>query len=269
MGHLTSKKRETQNRSLKITIEKTRSSLFKKEGRGNPKLLRSVRTPSLLKRIRECAAGKDALSTPILPPGTVLYEKRGDREAIILQEQPGVRVVRWHNSDYALAFPYVILGFGGAEGYYDLDGVLVYYAARSIASRQDALLRTNLPNVNTGYVGRICMYPGSPPEGNIYEAARLTREAFWHHAFNGNVRSDYDELADRTTGEFEQWSQRSEKDPLFALKVRWPGARLTVGELANQLLGDDEDDEERRQLRTIDDLVDLFGDIEEDDPWAI
>lgn len=257
----------------KVTIEKTRASLFEKEESGNPYLIRRMRTAALLKGMRERMA-EDAFATPILPPGTVLYEKRGGREAIILQEQPGVRVVRWHdgeqNGDYNLAFPYVILGFGGERGYYHRKTLIfAFYRVEPITSRNDMLFRTNLLNANP-VNNALCIGPHLS-RGSLCEVAASLREAFWHHAFNqGMGLASYDAHARRTTGDVKQWAAKSKKDPLFALKVRWPNADMTVVELADQLLdGDENDGDPKEEIRTFDDLVDLFEDIQEDKQWAI
>lgn len=257
-------------------------SLVNRKAEKREKPLRAVRVEALLETLRKRAGDGTSFRTPPLPHGTVFYKRRGDTEAVIMEESPQVHTVQWAEGKpghyrsrqwYRLAFPYVVIGFGlygadqpsGERRFVWFPGI--FYRNAPLASLADTLHYTNLKNVK-GKDGRSCL--GIPSRAaSLAEGARLIREKLWSATFNDDYSCDGDHsrYAATTTGSIENWQKKSEEDPLFVLNVHWPKSRFTAEKLLECLLGQAP---KQKALKTADDLLDAFWQTPEDSQeWAV
>lgn len=261
-----------------LTISKDLVSLNSLTSRGTSS---KVSLKTFLDELRR-RMSQGTSATPILPPGVVQYERIGDYEGVILEDPPGIREIRWSDSDdggsvynyekYRCAFPYVYLGFSLVKGRirgYD-SYFLVAYRNSPVTSKDDILHPTNLKNTDRY---KICFHPELDAK-DIYEAAGHIREAFWSHTFNSNLGGgNYRYNAGVTTGNIKEWQEKSQRNWLFVLQVNWPAGNLTVSGMMNLLRHGA--GSRGRQLENFTDLTDLFWQIPEankkekqgEDPW--
>lgn len=233
------------------------------------------KTTAFLERVRKNSA---SVKTPILPPGTVFYEKRGKAEVIVLEERPVTRLTHWEGEywekdepkeEFYLSFPYVILAILISKGTIvsspDIPAPAAFFRNQPVTSMKDSLCCTNLKNVGSeqgaGAQGWLCIYPTRWDAKNVIEAAEIVRENLWQSVFNNTMErfSDYSRYAKSTTGEVEEWEKKTKKNPLFVLNTKWHQEKTTVKTLVEKMFsGLREDREEEHTLKTFEDLVDVF-----------
>lgn len=232
-----SSKQLVEAKEKPAVIEFSRNKAVIRESSG-----KSVEISTASKQVIE-HLGRALAETPILPPGTVYYRRRGSMSGIILEEPPGIRFVKWiHDRDSdgnhiykirRLAFPYVVLGFSMEKS--ALYKAMVFYRNQPITSSDDLLYHVNLLNVWLD--GKVCLgLQNSYLAENIQEAAARIREAFWRNGFNGAISECYNSCAKKTTGDIEEWERRSTENPQFVLNVQWPETQLSVADLMQTLL---------------------------------
>lgn len=241
-----------------------------------------IKTTEFLKRIRK---NSTSVKTPILPFGTVFYEKRGIAEVIVLEERPITRLTRWESwrgigeiderkEEFYLSFPYVILAILISDGTIvsspDIPAPAAFFRNHPVTSMSDNLCCTNLKNVGSengaGAQGWLCIYPINWQVKSVTEAAEIVREHLWQSAFNDTMArfSDYSRYAKSTTGEVEEWEKKTKRNPLFVLNTKWHQEKLTIKTLVEKMfLGLREDLEKEYTLKTLEDLIDVFWQNEE------
>lgn len=233
------------------------------------------KTTAFLERVRKNSA---SVKTPILPPGTVFYEKRGHAEVIVLEERPVTRLTHWEGEyweedepkeEFCLSFPYVILAIliskGAIVSSPDIPAPAAFFRNQPVTSMKDNLCSTNLKNVGSeqgaGAQGWLCIYPNRWDAKSVIEAAEIIRENLWQSVFSNTMErfSDYSQYAKSTTGEVEDWEKKTKKNPLFVLNTKWHPAELTLKTLVEKMFsGLREDHEEEYTLKTFEDLIDVF-----------
>jgi hypothetical protein len=228
-------------------------AIFKQDGRE----VISVAVSDLLKKIVD---GSDALVLPeAIPEGLRFVQRRGDTVALVLEEKPQVRTVRWLADDSPspygrgavyrtarLAFPFVIIVVGVRGG--QLTGFQqCFYRTAPLARLTDELYYPNLYNVADGY-GQECWLCLANLKKNLTalswdEKVKEIRKHLWGAGFNQSSEHHEGmsywqvmrELAlDTRLASVEAWEKATRKEPLFPLEVKWLTTGKTLGKVVDE-----------------------------------
>jgi len=224
-----------------IQIEGEVARLLRPAGDGRMAVEREV---SLADLVGAMAGGQPGDRTPILPEGTRLFARWRHTAALVIQEPPRVRRVRWSaktlksDGDYtehSLAFPFIVYLVGFHQS--DFEEMRIYFRAAPLTGEPDALYFPNLWNVQAAESPlarcRACLR--GRPEGrerSMGEQAATLIEYFWATGFNRDIEEN---CFDRASGRdpriatLEAWEAATRTDPLFPLTVEWEPVGLSLG----------------------------------------
>ena len=189
----------------------------------------------------------------ILPYGCRWYDRRQRAEALILEEPPSTRRIRFAarraltgdeapEESFDLAFPYVIYAFIFLDG--NFEEMKIFYRPAPLLSRDDELYLSNLFNVqlSRGHRAhnRACLRP--KPDVRGFPLAQQTEKIinhFWNTEFNQDVEdSGFHHYVSKhpEMDSLSRWEKESLDDPLFVLRFPWETAGTTLGDLITGLL---------------------------------
>jgi hypothetical protein len=183
---------------------------------------------------------------PVLPPGARWLCRRQDLLMLVVEHPPQGRTLRvsagkkggeeaYHS--FRVAFPYIVyvLTF-----YRDsFEEMKMFYRAAPLATLEDTLCHTNLPNVRgePGHYGsqRVCLrYRPELLEGMpLAQVTPALIDFFWSTGFNQDIAASAFERAqqlDPRLASLASWEAASRDNPLFPLEVNWePAGRNLPG----------------------------------------
>ncbi len=180
---------------------------------------------------------------PILPPGARWLAARKDLLFLVVEHLPQCRSLKgsWGKKGaddyrtYRLAFPYILYLLSFYRG--DLEEMKMFYRVGPLASLEDPLFHTNLPNVRgePGHYGsqRVCLrYRPEMLEGvPLVKAVPTLIDFFWSTGFNQDIAGSAFERAqgrDSRIVSFEAWEAATQADPLFPLQIEWERAEQSI-----------------------------------------
>jgi hypothetical protein len=194
-----------------------------------------------------------------IPEGVRFIRHRSNAVAVVMQEDPQTRTVRWLADNSAvpygkdavyrttrLAFPFVVVVLifraGRLTGYQQC-----FFRTEPLEKLDDKLLLPNLFNVAHGH-GQQCWLclanlkrDLAPSSWN--EKIRIIRKHLWGAGFNrssevheGNSYWQTMREVDTRVASLDAWEQATQTDPFFPLRVNWKPAGTTVGEVVEGML---------------------------------
>ncbi len=191
------------------------------------KIVRETNKQVKINELFERVVEKVSVITPLLPPGTRFYQRSGNKEIVVVENQPQVRSVRvayvgdvGEGVSLRLAFPYTIFVIVFSNG--SLKSVHFFYRTVPLTSLDDDIYYSNLPNIDNE--ASVCMDVPDFPEGaSLAYKVNKVMEVFWQSEFNSDLRDGYDWARDRDEriAGFYKWQKSSSKDPLFMLEISW------------------------------------------------
>lgn len=177
--------------------------------------------------------------------GTRYFFSRGDTSAVVVEQEPQVRTLRFSRSFLteqvelldedpydkkwaariergvvSLAFPRMLFVALTEKGV--LKALHVFYLKKPLESLTDKLFSCNLPNAS---FGDVCLEAFSPA-GHMDPMALTERalDYWWESYFNMDDMLEYEEMASRCPSKFAtiwDWQRLSEEDPTFVNRVNW------------------------------------------------
>lgn len=182
---------------------------------------------------------------------------KGNKTAVAVELPPGVREFCYRNASpskgaykitpgqrFQMAFPFIVLmiHYNGNA----FNGVRVYYRNSTVTKSQDPLYQSTLPNIKD--YDYLCTGQWAiNVELSLYEKVDAVIKEFLAAEYNvdlcGNRCSPA--LGFKSDGEktgkpqsvpdhpksFEEWQERSIKDPTFVLKLNWVSAGVTLEQI--------------------------------------
>ncbi len=211
---------------------------------------------SLLNAIREETAQSShnfssENAVPLLPNGTKVHAYNGRRSVIVVEEKPQTRTIMFNrrfiarekkelrqapelqNNSIRLAFPYILFVLFFVDGIF--HGLSLFYRNAPLASLDDALCHSNMPNdLSFG----VCLGRARPlDDADIGITARRAIDNFWQSVFTTEgVRFDTSKEIDRRIANVFWWHNHSMEDPAFPLAVNWIPANNTLRSIVREFL---------------------------------
>ena len=208
----------------------------------------------LLVKRRDVSALPEAI-----PPGVRFVRQLSNTVALVMEEEPQVRTVRWLADDSPapfgkdavyrsarLAFPFVIVVLIFSAG--RLTGFQqCFFRTKPLEKLDDTLALPNLFNVANGY-GQQCWLCLANLKKDLAplswsEKIRAIRKHIWGAGFNqssevheGNSYWQTMRGVDGRVASLDAWENASREDPFFPLKVEWKPAGTTIGEVIESML---------------------------------
>lgn len=251
-----------------LEIENENVTLYRRgdEDKSRRKI-KQIPVSAFLGEVRDSVSDTWVVETPPLPEGVFYYGCRGSVETVVLEQQPGIRTVRWSQATsdetrrrggtktYALAFPYIVLICRMARKV--ITDVHVFYRTAPLNSLEDELLCTNLSNVfDTRH--RICL-GGVPFSGSLKDQVERALDRLWNSGFNADLGGGEfvkSKKLDKRISSLRAWEAASKKDEFFMLKVDWETAYKTLKGAIQALCFGGAALE--KAISTMDDLLDIF-----------
>jgi hypothetical protein len=196
----------------------------------------------------------DQLALPdAIPQGVRFILRRGEATALVIEEPPVARSVRWIAADspapkgararyetVRLAFPFVVLVVVFQRGRLT-DVQQCFYRAAPLRTLDDPVCYPNLLNVRDKPSQEcwLCLNALGTDLASMTweERVRALRSHLWSTSFTRSVemggRPSYWELmrdVDPRVADIRRWAEETRKDPLFVLGVRWRPTGRSVGE---------------------------------------
>jgi hypothetical protein len=194
-----------------------------------------------------------------IPPGVRFIRQRSNTVALVMEEGPQARTVRWLADDSPvpygkdavyrtarLAFPFVvvvlILRCGRLTGLQQC-----FFRTEPLEKLDDKLLLPNLFNVANGH-GQPCWLCLANLKGDLAplswnEKVRVIRKHLWGASFNrssevheGNSYWQTMRGVDGRVASLDSWESATQEDPFFPLQVKWKPAATTIGEVIGSML---------------------------------
>lgn len=222
------------------------------------KQILSVELTEFLRRLSERS---DVCPIPeAIPDGVCFVRRRQEVVALVIEEKPQLRTVRWLADDSPvpfgrgaryrtarLAFPFVIvvvlLRNGALTGYQQC-----FYRTAPLRLPADDLLLPNLYNVAIGY-GMQCWLclANLQKSRNLsalpwFEKVAEIRKHLWGAGFNKSSElhegmSYWQAMrsVDPRVQSVDRWEAESRADPFFPLKVRWKPAEKSVSQVIEEM----------------------------------
>lgn len=174
--------------------------------------VKKVKLSDLIKEVQSKKRG--AISTPILPPGTKYYERIGNTELIVVEEEPKIK--RLIKEKYNLAFPYVIAVFIFNKGI--ISSLSVFYRISPLNSLNDSLLHPNFQQLDID--------KKSARKGSMNEQIRKYLKFTWVVANIKKVKG---------IRSIKKWHKKSNKDSLFVFEIPWIPVEYSLSDIIKNL----------------------------------
>jgi hypothetical protein len=204
---------------------------------------REVTLPDLL---TELTSG-GVTASPRLPLGTRFWIRAGssDRAVFVVEQAPCRRTITYHAShrydaepgSFRLSLPYVVFIVSTVAEH--IEGIATYFRTApidAIDALDAQLFSSTLPNTSDD--GVVCMGSVRVTGATVGERVDALLAAYWASRFNQDLRRHPLPFA----GGFRAWAQRSRRDPLAALTLRydahWRNLRQVVAGMAGLSLVD-------------------------------
>ena len=189
------------------------------------------------------------VESPVLPAGAKYYVRHGQVSAIVLEDEPMVRNIKFDEKRYRLALPYVIYIFlfdgNSMPGY----SSRLFYRTTPLKSVDDMLSRTNLSHVSAGAaynVGTVCLNSagGAIDEGTKSFQANASKHSFWGASFRSTFafNKEWQDLY-ATAGSLdprlinaERWAEATVDNRNFMLGIKWSNYK-TLKETVTETIG--------------------------------
>lgn len=193
-----------------------------------------------------------------IPEGVRFVRGRADVCALVLEEKPQVRTIRWLSDDSRapfgqkasyrmarLAFPFVVVVVVFRAGV--LTGFQqCFYRCSPLRRLSDPLSFPNLYNVAEGYQQKcwLCLANMNSSLAKLDWGQKVAevRKHLWGAAFNRSSEihegmSYWQAMrVDPRVESLAAWEKASRKDPYFPLQVAWRPVGKTVGEVIDEML---------------------------------
>lgn len=154
-----------------------------------------------------------------------------------------------------LAFPYVVCIVSLVGSY--IERFMVFYRNEPFRTRNDTLLRSNLPNTHRDCA--LCMVtPGRTAEAPSVVAEHAL-EDFWAGIFNSDLKiHNYEpgKRLDHRIRDLRGWAAASKEDPLFALSVPWQPVGVSVADIIIEMMGKTKEVMDQRFDRMVQGVLD-------------
>lgn len=192
-------------------------------------------------------------SPMVLPENTKMAFTKGNRTVFVIEQKPQVRSVsfvpkllsnkeqmagtRTSNGNYrfSLAFPYICFVLVFDDELFAFQEI--YFRNKPLTSPREHLYMAPLPNIwrTERDHKAVCMGNDFVPqdEGPIARQAELAISEFWQRTFNDHLGNGG--KIDKRIASYYEWQARTEKDPLFILKMKW-GRGNTAKNLIDKIL---------------------------------
>jgi hypothetical protein len=241
--------------------------LLEEDGQGEVRVARRVPVEALLRYVSRVMPPP----LPVLPPGTRWLRRRKDLLLLALEHPPQCRTLRVSDGKkgndgyrpYRLALPYVVYLLTFYRD--DFEEMKMFFRVAPLASLQDTLCHTCLPNVRgePGHYGsqRVCLrYRPEMVEGvPLAQVAPALIDFFWRTGFNQDIAHSAFERAqalDPRLTDLAAWEAASEANPLFPLEIDWEATGRNLADLWAECLklhGETE-----QPVQDADELVDIL-----------
>lgn len=246
-----------------IQIEGTAVRLYQRGGDGARMLSRETTVERLVRALSEDGR------LPLLPPGSRWARRAGRLLAIVAEDLPQVRAVRWIGEANIrhLAFPFVVYVL--MFDHDSLETMHVFFRPRPLSGEADPLYAPALLNIQASTTPaaycRACLR-GHPDwfEQPIGIQAERALEFFWSSGFDLDVADNtYTQSAGRDPrlASPAAWEAATRENPLFPIDVPWTLAHPHLAAAVDGLLA--LRGREARSPENVSDLADLLGRLPE------
>lgn len=202
---------------------------------------RSVSLQLLAAHLRE-----SVISPPLLPLGTIYYQKIFDKEILLVEELPIVRSLvstayGGTSKKYGVSLPHVYFLFLGINEKF--SSVYVFFRPRPL--KRESFLKEKvfvpcLPNLGKDNYA-VCLGGRSFARFTFIEGVQELLKTFWSGSFNSSMRTNqqkYESEGDIALASFVTWAEKTRNNANFVLSEdALIKSDLTLGQHLAKLLG--------------------------------